>query len=149
MLESTDSVRHNLMIPGLDPMFTLEFRRSGVRTARFVTPDTDVTLPFHCHVPTHDKMGMHGELVVGRGGAPNEPSSESAQHLWEGEGTVVSVDLRKSRIVVDHKEIAGFMAAMIEHELSRDASLPARASSSRSEGPLHDRRRTARDREHQ
>ncbi len=28
------------------------------------------------------------------------------------EGTVVSVDLRKSRIVVDHEEIPGFMAAM-------------------------------------
>jgi FtsP/CotA-like multicopper oxidase with cupredoxin domain/Cu/Ag efflux protein CusF len=111
VLESTDSVRHNLMIPGLDPMFTLEFRGPGVRTARFITPDADVTLPFHCHVPTHEKMGMRGELIVGRGGAPKE-ASESAQHLYDGEGTVVSVDPRKSRIVVDHKEIPGFMAAM-------------------------------------
>jgi FtsP/CotA-like multicopper oxidase with cupredoxin domain len=59
------------MIPGLDPMFTFEFRGPDVRTARFVTPDADVTLPFHCHVPAHEKMGMHGELIVGRGGAPS------------------------------------------------------------------------------
>ena len=77
-----------------------------------MTPDADVTLPFHCHVPTHEKMGMRGELIVGRGGAPKEAAPESAQHLYDGEGTVVSVDLRKSRIVVDHKEIPGFMAAM-------------------------------------
>jgi len=112
VLENTDSVRHNLMIPGLDPMFTFEFRGPGVRTARFVTPDEDVTLPFHCHVPGHETMGMHGELVVGQGGAPRELASDSAQHFYEGEGTVVSVDMRKSRIVVNHGEIPGFMAAM-------------------------------------
>jgi hypothetical protein len=37
--------------------------------------------------------------------------SDSAQHFYEGEGTVVLVDIRKSRIVVNHGEISGFMAA--------------------------------------
>jgi FtsP/CotA-like multicopper oxidase with cupredoxin domain len=64
VVENTDSVRHALMIPNLDPMFMLEFAGPGTRTARFVTPDRDVTLPFHCHVPLHEKAGMRGELVV-------------------------------------------------------------------------------------
>ena len=52
-LENTDAIRHDLMIPGLDPMLMMDFRGPGVETARFVTPDHDVTLAFHCHVPTH------------------------------------------------------------------------------------------------
>ena len=32
---------------------------------------------------------------------------------FKGEGTVILADMRKSQIVVDHKEIPGFMAAMI------------------------------------
>ncbi len=112
VLENTDSVRHDLMIPGLNPMFTLEFAGPGARTARFVTPDEDITLPFHCHVPTHEKMGMRGELVVGRGGAPTVQPPPTGGPLYQGEGTVVSIDVRKNRIVVDHKEIPGFMAAM-------------------------------------
>ena len=39
-----------------------------VASARFVTPDEDVTLMFHCHVATHEKVGMAGRLIVGRGG---------------------------------------------------------------------------------
>jgi FtsP/CotA-like multicopper oxidase with cupredoxin domain/Cu/Ag efflux protein CusF len=112
VLENQDSVRHSLMIPGLDPMFTLEFAGPGTRTARFVTPDADITLPFHCHVAMHEKMGMHGELIVGRGGAPAAESPAPGQHLYDGIGTVISVDPRKGRVVLDHKEIPGFMAAM-------------------------------------
>jgi FtsP/CotA-like multicopper oxidase with cupredoxin domain/Cu/Ag efflux protein CusF len=112
VLENGDSVRHELMIPGLNPMFMLEFAGPGVRTARFVTPDEDVTLPFHCHVPTHEEMGMHGELIVGRGGSA-KPEETASGHLHEGEGVVISVDPRKGRLVVDHKEIPGFMAAMV------------------------------------
>ncbi|MFQ5540105.1 MAG: copper-binding protein, partial [Candidatus Binatia bacterium] len=32
---------------------------------------------------------------------------------FKGEGTVILADMRKSQIVVDHKEIPGFMAAMV------------------------------------
>ena len=32
---------------------------------------------------------------------------------FRGEGTVILADMRKSQIVVDHKEILGFMAEMI------------------------------------
>jgi hypothetical protein len=53
VLENSDSVRHDLMIPGLNPMFMLDFAGPGTRTARFVTPDQDITLDFHCHAPTH------------------------------------------------------------------------------------------------
>src|SRR5262249_24182099 len=98
---------------GLNPMFMLEFTGPGVRSAHFVTPDRDVTLEFHCHVTTHEKMGMHGQLIVGEGGEPG--SGETAAPtgtLYEGEGVIVSLDPRKSRVVLNHKEIPGFMAPM-------------------------------------
>jgi Cu/Ag efflux protein CusF len=117
VLENSDSVRHALMIPGLNPMFMLEFSGPGTRSARFITPDQDVTLDFHCHVPTHEEMGMHGQIVVGRGGTPAAEAQAAISHLHQGEGTVVSVDLRKGRLVVDHKEIPGFMAAMVMNYL--------------------------------
>jgi len=105
-------------------MFMLEFSGPGTSSARFVTPDQDVTLAFHCHVPTHEEMGMQGEIVVGRGGTPTAAAQASAQgHLHEGEGLVVSVDLRKSRLVVDHKEIPGFMAAMVMNYLVTPSTL--------------------------
>ncbi len=62
------SVRHALMIPGLNPMFMAEFRGPATESAPFVISDRDITLPFHCHVATHEEMGMHCEIVVGRGG---------------------------------------------------------------------------------
>ncbi len=49
VLENTDAVRHAFMLPGLNPMFTLEFTGRGIKSLRFVTPDEDVTLEFHCH----------------------------------------------------------------------------------------------------
>ena len=45
-------------------MFSLEFTGLGVKRLRFVTPDEDVTLEFHCHVPTHEQLGMLGTLIV-------------------------------------------------------------------------------------
>jgi FtsP/CotA-like multicopper oxidase with cupredoxin domain len=111
VLENTDSVRHALMIPNLDPMFMMDFAGPGTRSARFITPDRDITLSFHCHVALHEKMGMVGELVVGKGGTASD-RPDRTQHLWHGIGTVVSVDLRKSRVIIDHEEIPGFMAAM-------------------------------------
>jgi len=113
VLENGDSIRHALMIPALDPMFMLEFAGPGTRSARFVTPDRDVTLQFHCHVATHGKMGMHGELIVGGGGEPESRQARATPVTrYEGEGVIVSLDPRKSRVVLDHKEIPGFMAPM-------------------------------------
>jgi Cu/Ag efflux protein CusF len=63
-------------------------------------------------VPLHEKVGMRGELVVGGGGNPEAGAEVASKRLWEGIGTVVSADLRRSRLVVDHGEITGFMAAM-------------------------------------
>ncbi|NIR60946.1 MAG: copper-binding protein, partial [Gammaproteobacteria bacterium] len=98
-----------------------------------MTPDHDVTLDFHCHVPTHDEMGMHGRLVVGRGsraaghahgvGAQPEhgsaaappahrPGAPAQAQRHEGVGVVLSVDRRAGRVVLDHEAIEGFMAAM-------------------------------------
>ncbi len=116
MLENTDPVRHAFMLPGLNPMFMLEFTGRGVQRARFVTPDEDVTLEFHCHVPTHEKMGMFGRLIVGAGSdraAPAHGTERAAGRLYEGLGVVVGVDLRASRVVLDHEEIEDFMAAMV------------------------------------
>ncbi len=115
-----DAVRHALMIPGLNPMVNVEFTGTGMRRVTFVTPDEDVTLEFHCHVETHEKMGMVGQIVVGTGGGDaHEPEHDPAAHhgavpaeLFEGVGTLISVDTRRGRIVVDHEEIEGFMGAM-------------------------------------
>jgi len=112
VLENSDAVRHSFMIPALEPMFMLEFTGPGTRVGRFVTPDEDVTLDFHCHVPTHEKMGMRGQLVVGKGGTPKAETAATEGELYEGEGVIVSVDRRKSRVVLNHKEIPGFMAPM-------------------------------------
>ena len=114
VLENTDSVRHALMLPGLNPMFTLEFTGRGVKSLRFVTPDEDISLEFHCHVETHEKMGMLGTLIVGKGGEPaaHEAPPPEANRLYEGVGVVIAVLPRKSRLVVDHEEIKDFMAAM-------------------------------------
>ncbi len=112
-LENTDAVRHALMLPGLNPMFTLEFTGPKKRTARFVTPDEDITLEFHCHVPLHEEMGMHGRLIIGKGGEPKEEAVAAAGRLFEGVGNVIHADVRKSLIVVDHEEIEGFMGTMI------------------------------------
>ncbi len=117
ILENTDSVRHAFMLPGLSPMFLLEFSGPQTRRLRYVTPDENITLDFHCHVPGHEKMGMFGQLVVGRGSeevaATVTEGRATANRLYEGVGTVIAVDSRRSQLVVDHEEIKGFMAAMI------------------------------------
>ncbi len=112
-LENTDAVRHALMIPGLNPMFTLEFTGPKKRSARFVTPDEDITLEFHCHVPLHEDMGMHGRLIIGKGGAVAKKETALKKHLFEGVGVVISVDLRSSFLYIDHEEIKDFMAPMV------------------------------------
>ena len=66
-LDNPDSIRHALRILDLNPLFNLEFRGPGMRTARFVTPDADVTLEFRCNVPKHGDLGMAGVFIVGRG----------------------------------------------------------------------------------
>ncbi len=118
VLENTDAVRHALMLPGLNPMFTLEFTGPGVKTLRFVTPDEDITLEFHCHVATHEKLGMLGQLIVGKGGKkePALPADKAiaAKRLFEGVGVIVAVQPRNSRLVLTHDEIEGFMAGMQE-----------------------------------
>src|SRR2546421_10349895 len=78
ILENNDEIRHDLMIPGLSPIFAINFVGPDIESARFVTPDEDVTLFFHCHVATHDKVGMTGSLVVGKGGAPQRLAQASA-----------------------------------------------------------------------
>ena len=118
VLENTDAVRHALMLPGLNPMFTLEFTGPGVKSLRFVTPDEDVTLEFHCHVPSHEQFGMLGTLIVGKGGK-KEPALSgnealAGKRLFEGVGVIVAVEPRKRRLVLNHEEIKGFMAPMVE-----------------------------------
>jgi Cu/Ag efflux protein CusF/uncharacterized cupredoxin-like copper-binding protein len=116
-LENEDSVRHDFMIAGLSPMFSLNFVGPGVQSARFISPDADVTLSFHCHVAAHDKVGMTGEIVVGRGGQP-APQAQiiqaqaSASVEGVGVGVVIATIPRSNRLIVDHEEIKGFMAAM-------------------------------------
>jgi Cu/Ag efflux protein CusF/plastocyanin len=115
VLENTDAVRHALMLPGLNPMFALEFTGRGIKSLRFVTPDEDITLEFHCHVPSHEQMGMFGRLIVGKGGVKAALETEQAAgRLYESVGVIVAVQPRKSRLVLTHEEIKGFMAPMVE-----------------------------------
>ena len=126
VLENTDAVRHALMVPGLNPMFMLEFRGPRTQSLRFVTPDEDVTLKFHCHVATHEEMGMGGVLVVGEGGEKKvaQPAQVvAAKRLHEGVGVVVAVEARASRLVVDHEEIKDFMAPMVMSYMVTPATL--------------------------
>ena len=127
VLENTDAVRHALMLPGLNPMFMLEFTGPRTQTLRFVTPDEDVTLKFHCHVATHEEMGMLGVLIVGDGGrkkmVPPAQVAATAKRLHEGVGVVVAVEARASRLVVDHEEIKDFMAPMVMSYMVTPATL--------------------------
>ena len=100
------------MIPGLNPMFALNVIGPDVASASFVTPDEDVTLFLHCHVPIHDKVGMVGKLIVGKGGAPKvlaqAPAAEDK--TYQGTGVVIATVPRIGRLIVNHEEIKGFMA---------------------------------------
>jgi FtsP/CotA-like multicopper oxidase with cupredoxin domain len=116
VLENADEVRHDLMIPGLDPIFALNVIGPKTISGRFLTPDEDVTLFLHCHVPAHDKVGMVGRLVVGRGGelrtsAPAATRS-GAGAVLAGVGSVIGTLPREGRLIVNHQAIPGFMAAM-------------------------------------
>ncbi len=126
VLENTDAVRHALMVPGLNPMFVLEFRGPRTQSLRFVTPDEDVTLKFHCHVATHEQMGMVGVLIVGEGGekkVAHPAQVVAAKRLHEGVGVVVALETRNSRVVLDHEEILDFMAPMVMSYMVTPATL--------------------------
>jgi FtsP/CotA-like multicopper oxidase with cupredoxin domain/Cu/Ag efflux protein CusF len=116
ILENNDEVRHDLMIPGLNPIFALNVVGPDTSSDRFVTPDEDVTLFIHCHVPIHDKVGMVAQLVVGKGGAPKvlaqAPGSSADTKTFQGTGVVIATVPRIGRLIVNHEEIKGFMAAM-------------------------------------
>jgi manganese oxidase len=116
VFENVDAIRHDLMIPGLSPMFAVNLVGPATVSARFVTPDADVTLPFHCHVPIHEKMGLLGELIVGKGGTPprlaQASTSSATPKVVHGTGIIVATVPRMGRLIVNHEEIKGFMAAM-------------------------------------
>src|SRR5437016_5636612 len=116
VLENTDEIRHDLMIPGLNPLFALNVIGPGMVSGSLVTPDQDVTLFLHCHIPAHDKVGMTGKLIVGKGSIlktvtrtlalPKETKS------YQGVGIVIAAAPRVGRLLVNHEEIKGFMSAM-------------------------------------
>jgi FtsP/CotA-like multicopper oxidase with cupredoxin domain len=126
VLENTDEIRHDLMIPGLNPIFVLNVVGPKVESARFVTPDEDVTLLLHCHIAAHDKVGMLGRLVVGNGGEPKASLQTAAPPNGpaplQALGVVIATAPRVGRVIVNHEEIRGFMAAM---EMSFPVSTPS------------------------
>ena len=90
-----------------------------------MTPDEDVTLFLHCHVPAHDKVGMIGKLIVGKGGEPKVVQAQApaaGARLYKGIGVVIATVPRVGRLIVDHEEITGFMAAM---EMSYQVTPPS------------------------
>ena len=92
-----------------------------------MTPDEDVTLFLHCHLPAHDKVGMVGKLIVGSGGAPRvaQAQRQAEARLHKGVGVVIAAVPRAGRLIVDHEAIPGFMAAM-EMSFQVDAAVLAR-----------------------
>ena len=104
------------MIPGLSPLFALNVIGPNTVSGSFVTPDQDVTLFLHCHIPAHDKVGMTGKLIVGKGSIlktvtrtltlPKDTKS------YQGVGIVIATAPRVGRLIVNHEEIRGFMSAM-------------------------------------
>jgi FtsP/CotA-like multicopper oxidase with cupredoxin domain len=137
VFENTDEVRHSFMIPGLTPLFAINLIGPGSATAAFVTPDKDVTLLFHCHVSTHERHGLLGELIIGKGGPLDREQSDGMvrfpgaaalrslaesqpAHLIErrstsfvtGFGSVISTNPEKSLLVMEADAIPGYMAAM-------------------------------------
>ena len=124
MLENTDEIRHDLMIPGLNPILALNVIGPKTISGRFVTPDEDVTLLVHCHVPAHDKVGMVGRLVVGRGGEMRtlSPTATGTGAVLAGVGSVIGSLPREGRLIVNHEAIPGFMAAM---EMSYPVASPS------------------------
>ena len=120
VLENRDQIRHDLMVPGLNPMLTMNVVGPATLTTRFITPDADVTLPFHCHVAAHDRVGMLGEMVIGKGSivkaglvrVADNPTSKAAPKVFDGIGTVLAVLPRQGRILIKHENIKGYMAAM-------------------------------------
>jgi Cu/Ag efflux protein CusF len=114
VLENTDEIRHDLMIPGLNPIFALNVIGPATASATFVTPDEDVTLFLHCHVSAHDRVGMVGKLTIGRGGEPAvvQVQAPAQERIFKSTGVVIAAVPRAGRLIVDHEEIPGFMAAM-------------------------------------
>jgi Cu/Ag efflux protein CusF len=124
VLENTDDIRHDFMIPGLNPIVAINVVGPAVASAMFVTPDEDVTLFLHCHLPAHDRVGMIGKLVVGRGGEPKVVQVQAPEkaRLHQGVGVVIATVPRAGRLIVDHEEIPGYMAAM---EMSYQVASPS------------------------
>ena len=140
VLENTDEIRHDLMIPGLNPIFAINVVGPDTISARFVTPDEDVTLFMHCHVPAHDKVGMVGRLVVGRAASRTrcaQAATPAGAGAYRASASVIAAVPREGRLIVNHEAITGFMAAMemsypVAPPSLLTASTPATRSSSRS-----------------
>lgn len=111
VLDNEDEVRHSFMIPGMNPMFNLEFIGPGRNIARFVAPAEDVTLAYHCHTSQHEKMGMAGWIVVGKGGMP-DTEGRIAGKSFAAEGTIVDLRARENMIIIEHGDIPGLMGPM-------------------------------------
>ena len=78
---------------------------------------------------------MAGRVIVGAGspaGASPGPAEAEPGKRYVGSGVLLSVDARLGRVVIDHEEIEGFMAAMTMSfaveppELARGLPLDAR-----------------------
>src|SRR5262249_33621767 len=124
-LENNDEIRHDLMIPGLNPTFALNFVGPDVERARSVTPAADVTLSFPRRVAAHGRVGRVGALVVGKAGAPQRLAPAQApreKKAVQGVGVVIATAPRAGRLIVNPEEIRNFMAAM---EMSYPVASPS------------------------
>ncbi len=96
-------------------------RKSGSRV-RITTQLVDATSGQHLWAERYDRdledvFALQDEIThkivaILAGYAVKSTSLESAKKIYQGLGTVIEVQHEKSRVVVDHGEIEGFMAAM-------------------------------------
>ena len=62
-------------------------------------------------------------VIAGKGATVLIDAAAAEKHLHEGVGVIVAIDASKSRLVVDHEEIKGFMAPMVMGYMVTPATL--------------------------
>ena len=116
VLENNDEVRHDLMIPGLNPIFALNvvgpddrvgaLRHAGRgRDAVPALPRAGARQGRHDR-QAHRRQGRRAEALA------QAPARGDGAELYKGVGVVIAAVPRVGRLIVNHEEIKGFMAAM-------------------------------------
>jgi Cu/Ag efflux protein CusF len=89
------------------------------------SPGTDAMIAALEHGPSTPEAAPGAPPAGERHGPVDTGEHAAAAHLFHGVGTLKAVDRRVGRIIVAHKQIPGFMAAMTMSYLVEPADLLA------------------------